>query len=265
MKRLMYLILWGLVSFSARADVAVLVHGYLGSAASWERSGITAVLSQQGWQPSGVMTPRGLIPLPGAQSANRFYTVELPSQAPLGIQARILSGMLQAIEPRGPDEPLILVGHSAGGVVARLALVEGGAPGAKALITLASPHLGTLRAVEALDETDDPFPICLIKDFFAGDMYDVVRDSWGVLLDLTPEQPGNLLFWLNRQPHPDVSYVSVVRSGPVGMGDELVPAYSQDMDHVAALQGRSQIRVTPVSHSLNPMDGNLLAEILNSL
>ncbi|MET0052124.1 MAG: alpha/beta fold hydrolase [Candidatus Thiodiazotropha sp.] len=265
MKRLMYLMLWGLVSFSARADVAVLVHGYLGSASSWERSGIAAVLSQQGWQPAGVFTPGGLIPLQGAQSDNRFYTVELPSQAPIGVQARILSGMLQTIERRQPDEPLILVGHSAGGVVARMALVEGGAPGTKALITLASPHLGTLRAVEALDETDDPFPICLIKDFFAGDLYDVVRDSWGVLLDLTPERPGNLLFWLNRQAHPDVQYISVVRSGPVGMGDELVPAYSQDMNHVAALQGRSETRVTPVSHSLNPMDGSLLAEILNSL
>jgi triacylglycerol lipase len=265
MKRWMFFMLWGLVSLSAKADVAILVHGYLGSAASWERSGVTTVLSQQGWQPAGVLTPRGLIPLPGASSVNRFYTVELPSQAPIGVQARILSGMIQAVERQRPDEPMILVGHSAGGVVARMALVAGGVSDVAALITLASPHLGTLRAVEALDETDDPFPICLIKDFFGGDLYDVVRDSWGVLLDLTPERPGNLLFWLNRQPHPDVKYISIVRSGPVGLGDELVPAYSQDMNHVAALRGRSETRVTPVSHSLNPMDGSLLAELLNAL
>ncbi|MET0066358.1 MAG: alpha/beta fold hydrolase [Candidatus Thiodiazotropha sp.] len=265
MKRLIYLVLWGLVSFSARADVAVLVHGYLGSAASWDNSGISAVLSQQGWQPAGIFTPRGLIPLQGAGSAKRFYTVELPSQAPIAVQARILAGMLQAIPRQPADEPLILVGHSAGGVVARMALVEGAGAGATTLITLGSPHLGTLRAVQALDETDDPFPICLIKDFFAGDLYDVVRDSWGVLLDLTPERPGNLLFWLNRQPHPDLNYISVVRSGPVGMGDELVPAYSQDMNQVAALKGRSETRVTPVSHSLNPADGRLLGEILNGL
>lgn len=254
-----------LVTLSARADVAVMVHGYLGSAASWEHSGISNRLHQAGWQQAGVLTARGLLPLSSASAKNKFYTVELPSIEPIMIQARVLRDMLNAIAQRHPQEQLILIGHSAGGVVARAALVMGGIPKTKALITIASPHLGTLRSVEALDKTDDLFPVSTVKSLLVGDLYDVVRDSWGVLLDLTPERPGNLLFWLNRQPHPEIHYLSVVRSGPVGMGDELVPAFSQDMNSVSALKGRVQVRQSPLSHTLHPLDGKLLAEILETL
>ncbi|MEJ2620967.1 MAG: hypothetical protein P8163_12065 [Candidatus Thiodiazotropha sp.] len=258
-------LLLSLIALSAKADVAVLVHGYLGSATSWERSGVTHLLHQHGWQAAGMLTPRGVLPRPGAAAENKFYTVELPSIAPIETQSRILHGMLSAVAQKHPEESLILVGHSAGGVVARMTLVMGEIPRVKALITIASPHLGTGRAVQALDETDDVFPISLVKSFFVGDIYDVVRDSWGVLLDLTPEHPGSLLFWLNRQPHPQIEYVSVIRPGPVGMGDEVVPAYSQDMNNVAALKGRGKSRHTTLSHSLHPVDGEVLADILSSL
>ncbi|MCG7874237.1 MAG: hypothetical protein N0C81_09935 [Candidatus Thiodiazotropha lotti] len=258
------ILLLSLTALSAKADVAVLVHGYLGSAASWERSGVTNLLHQGGWQAAGVLTPRGLLPLPGAEAENKFYTVELPSIAPIASQSRILNGMLNAVAQKHPDESLVLVGHSAGGVVARMTLVMGEIP-AKALVTIASPHLGTGRAVQALDETDDVFPISMVKSFFVGDIYDVVRDSWGVLLDLTPEHPGTLLFWLNRQPHPEIEYVSVIRPGPVGLGDEVVPAYSQDMNNIPVLKGRVKSRHTTLSHSLHPVDGEVLADILSSL
>ena len=265
MRRLMAVILLSLTALSAKADIAVLVHGYLGSAASWAHSGVNAALGQAGWQAAGVLTPRGLLPMPGVDAKDKFYTVELPSIEPVALQAQILSGMLNAVQSRHPGEPVILIGHSAGGVVARMALVQGGVSQPKALVTIASPHLGTLRAVEALDKTDDPFPFSVMKEFFAGDLYHVVRDSWGVLIDLTPERPGSLLFWLNRQPHPDIKYLSVIRPGPVGMGDELVPAYSQDMNNVPALRDKADTRLTPVSHTLQPLDGKLLAEILKTL
>ena len=38
-----------LFSLTVRADVLVLVHGYLAGAQSWDRSGITTVLQQHGW------------------------------------------------------------------------------------------------------------------------------------------------------------------------------------------------------------------------
>ncbi len=257
------LLIW--LPTATQADVAVLVHGYLGSASSWDVSGISQTLERSGWRRAGVATPRGILPAPTGGKGNSFYTVDLPSMAPVRVQADLLSRMLGAVAQRHAEESMVLIGHSAGGVVARMALVQGSVKRPKALITIASPHLGTLRAVEALEETDDPFPVSVVKEFFAGELYGVVRDSWEVLLDLTPEQPGNLLFWLNRQPHPDIAYVSVVRPGPIGAGDELVPAFSQDMNNVAVLKDRSRVVTTPVSHLLQPADGRLLAELLAGL
>ncbi|MEW8507505.1 MAG: alpha/beta fold hydrolase [Candidatus Thiodiazotropha sp.] len=261
MKRISTILLF-FVSTIAQADVAVLIHGYLGNASSWDRGAVAQTLEHNGWRRAGVLTPRGLIPLQEPGGGNSFYSVELPSMAPLGLQADLLGHMIGAVEQRHGDEPVILIGHSAGGVVARLALVQGRVNYPKALITIASPHLGTLRAVEALEETDDPFPISVVKEFFTGDLYGIVRDSWEVLLDLVPEQPGNLLFWLNRQPHPSIRYISIVRTGPVGMGDELVPAFSQDMNNIQALKGRSESHLNALSHALHPVDGRLLAELM---
>jgi triacylglycerol esterase/lipase EstA (alpha/beta hydrolase family) len=70
-------------------------------------------------------------------------------------QARFLGGMLGAIAQRHPTDTVDVIGHSAGGVVARLALVNYGAGTVTRLITIAAPHLGTERASEALDATDD--------------------------------------------------------------------------------------------------------------
>ncbi len=248
------------------ADTLVLIHGYLGSATSWETSGVNAALASQGWSPAGqlMMGPGGVdwLPGPGVNTALRTYAVDLPSLAPLALQADHLAAMLRFIEQRHGQEPMILAGHSAGGVVARLALVRGGAGQVKTLVTLASPHLGTERAIQALDCTNDHWPVSWVKRFFGGTQYQVVRDSWGVLLDLVPAQPGSLLGWLNGQTHPDIRYVSILRSGPVGLGDELVPIYSQDMNQVDALRGKSETLTVASSHALHPEDGLALAQLL---
>ena len=265
MRRLFFTLLLALQGLPVNADLLVLVHGYLGSAASWEESGVNAALTSNGWHRIG----RGTAAVSGKamqeEPARRFYVADLPSLAPLVIQADLLKGQINRLGAARPDEPVILVGHSAGGVVARLLLVRHGQPHTKALITIASPHLGTGRAIEALQATNDSFPFRLVKRAVAGEIYDVVRGSRGVLLDLTPAQPGNLLHWLNRQPHPDIAYVSVLRTGPGGSGDELVPAFSQDMNRIPTLAGRSATRVVPASHRLQPTDGVLLAEILKDL
>lgn len=259
-----------LFSLTIRADVLVLVHGYLGGAQSWDWSGITTVLQQHGWQRAGVYVsgPAGvqLIPAAGMQAERKFYAVDLPSEAPILVQVYQLRAMLDAISRTHGDEPVILVGHSAGGVVARTALVLGEARNVKALITIASPHLGTVRAEQALDATDIPFPISMVTDFFAGESYDIAMRSRSLYVDLVRPRPGTLLYWLNGQPHPDIKYFSIVRGqSDVGPGDYIVPTYSQDMNNIPALRGRSSVVNIPVTHGLEPVDGSVIVNLLSDL
>lgn len=249
----------------ARADVAVLVHGYLGDAASWEVSGVGTALAASGWQRAGVVItgfPGPLLPPPLPAAPRKQYAVELASTAPLAVQADALTRALRTVEARHPGESFTLVGHSAGGVVARLALVRGGAGQTKRLITIASPHLGTERALEAIEATHSGGPFKIIKDFFGGRTYHAVKNSWPLLLDLAPAVPGSTLFWLNAQPHPSIEYVSVIRGAPYSLGDAIVPGPSQDLNNVPVLRGRARSPVVAADHGLSPADGVALAELM---
>lgn len=259
-----------LLSTPVQADVLVLVHGYLASPSSWEHSGINAILETSGWQRGGLFTntPLGpqLLESEGKTAGNKVYVVDLPADAPVIVQSDLLLAMLNTIRQRQPGEALIIAGHSAGGVVARMSLVRGGAADVSALITIASPHIGTTRAEQALDATDESGPFGIVKSVFGGSGYDTLRHSRGLLFDLTRPYPGNMLYWLNSQPHPDIKYYSVVRLNPVGFaGDELVPGFSQDMNNVPALHGSSHVITTPAGHTLVPQDANTLIHILGQL
>lgn len=270
MKKLLALIftLFLLVSPTLKADIVVLVHGYLGSSDSWQYSGINNQLAAAGWKHAGdiIDSPIGslLIGFPETTPDKPIYSVNLPSRAPAGIQADILQNMITDLEKRHPEENITLVGHSAGGVVARLKLVRYGAGQVNRLITIASPHLGTLIAVKALDETHDILPIDIIKSFFGGDLYHTVKSSTGLLVDLVPSHPGSLLYWLNSQPHPQIQYISIIRGLDESRnGDRIIPGFSQDMNNVPALRGKSQRYYLPTEHLLNPYDGDFLAKLLN--
>jgi triacylglycerol lipase len=262
------LMLAGVVFASTlRADVLVLIHGYLSGAQSWDTSGITAVLEHAGWHRAGVFaaSPSGihLIPAPGQSTRHKVYVVDLPSEAPILVQSYQLRQILAAINKLNPGEPIVLVGHSAGGVVARAALVRGGARDVKALITIASPHLGTYRAEEALDATDIPFPFSMVTDFFGGETYNTAMRSRGLFVDLVRPRPGSLLFWLNNQKHPDMQYFSIVRGETTVMsGDYIVPGYSQDMNNVPALRGKSTRIAVGTQHGLEMIDGSVIVNVL---
>jgi pimeloyl-ACP methyl ester carboxylesterase len=252
---------------TARAEVALLVHGYLGSAASWQVSGINAQLAANGWQPGGVILPgpRGIeLPPPIPLAKNKFYTIELPSTAALVVQADILSAALKAISARHPKESITLIGHSAGGVVARMALVRRGVGSVDRLITIASPNQGTVRALQAVDATHEGGPVGWFKDIFGGSNYYAVKDSWPVLLDLSPATPGSTLFWLNNQPQPAIKYISIIRAAPYGLGDAVVPGSSQDLNSIPALHGKAESIVVPADHGLVPADGTMLVRLLAS-
>lgn len=269
-----------LISMSSmlRADVLVLVHGWGANSNTWLQSGVLQALHRNGWSDKGVVmaTPAGgVIHAPGypisqhPQSTeandNSVYRVELPAEAPLQIQAAHLFSELMFLQQRHSNEDIILAGHSAGGVVSRLVLVNQNAPKIAALITIASPNLGTERALQGLDIVyDKPFfcqgpGIDFLKETVGGDGYDYLKYSQGALVDLTPAVPGTLIGWLNQQPHPEIKYHSIIRQ----MGDELVPAFSQDLNQVPSLKGKSKVHLTPASHRLNPADGQLLASILD--
>ena len=249
-----------------RADVVVLVHGYLGDADSWESRGVTTVLTSHGWRYDGQLSPgtRNFTSVGKGDSGRRgtLYTVNLPSTAPLTHQADLLWALVQKVFDHHPDEPVTLVGHSAGGVVARLALVRFGTRAVETLITIASPHLGTPRALDGLGIIEDSGPFEFVKQLVGGDDYRRIKRSGGTLWDLSPPRPGNLLFWLNAQPHPEIRYVSVLRLPTPDGGDDMVPVPSQDLNQVAALRGRSEVVPTFGDHYLARGDGIILARLL---
>lgn len=259
LRQILSLLLFSLLSVSTYAGhTLIFIHGYLGDGSTWRPSGIIHTLQMAGWQDAGHLFPNG--PIPAEKIApnpiERYvYTVTLPSEAPLVMQAQWLDFYLRYLQKKHPDNALVLVGHSAGGVVARLVMVVGGIP-VQGLITIASPHLGTDKAEWGTMLGNSPFS--WIAPFFG---LDTINRSKGLYWDLAREYPTSLLFWLNRQPHPKAFYISIVRIG----GDEWVPPYSQDMNDVLALHGKAQTVTTGGTHSLHPADGPLLVSLLERL
>jgi pimeloyl-ACP methyl ester carboxylesterase len=151
MKKLLYITLLLLLPAPVLAgNLLVLVHGYAAHAGTWEYSGINRLLLANGWQH-----------VASAQAAdNLFYVAQLPAQAPLTFQAGVLLSQLQALRAQYPDRQLTLAGHSAGGVVARLVVLNGNPAGVSRLVTIASPNLGTPRAAQGLDIVEDKPLFC---------------------------------------------------------------------------------------------------------
>lgn len=264
---LLLLLIW---APAAPASVMLLVHGYLGDGQSFHRAGVVDALRAAGWQYGGDWrhSPDGRVRLAnGSETAARtVYTVTLPATAPLVLQADWLTAMRREVETRHPDEAIIVVGHSAGGVVGRLALVRGGQGAVEHLITIASPHLGTERALQALQATNSggmfgPFRQIVTRQALGGSNYDAIRRSQALLLDLAPPHQGNLLGWLNVQQHPDITYDAVVRNTGFRMGgDALIPAWSQDLNQVPALRGRATVIASPLDHGLDAADAAMILD-----
>ena len=84
-----------------------------------------------------------------------------------------------------------------------------------------------------------------------------------MFVDLVRPRPGSLLFWLNNQKHPDLQYFSIVRGESTVMsGDYIVPGYSQDMNNVPALRGKSTRIAVGTQHGLEVIDGNVIINVL---
>ncbi|MCB1830264.1 MAG: alpha/beta hydrolase [Chromatiaceae bacterium] len=248
-------------TFSASAETLILIQGYQSKGADWRSSGITKELTAAGWLDGGQITLASTAVK--APAGPRFFTVELTTDAQLLRQMAQLKAHVDKVKAARPGESLILVGHSAGGVLGRLFMVQHPEEAISALITFASPHLGTESAELGLALSQSPLGWA---SGFLGKEYDVLGRSEGLFFDLVRERPGSLLFWLNRQPHPQARYVSVVRDGSLSwVGDLVVPAWSQDMNLVEQLRGRSAVIVSDGNHGLESKDGKLLLNILRRL
>lgn len=267
MNKLLKILVIFTMTSTAQADVAVLVHGYLGDAGSWERSGVASILAADGWHRAGILIPEptGIRVLGGVQNTQKsLYLIELPSIDPLVTQAELLHRALQWVSTQ-TSQPIHLIGHSAGGIVARLAIVRNDAVTVKSLTTIASPHAGTSKAEQALDITSVTRPFAPLADFVFPQL-NLLRHSEGLLFDLTRPYVGSLLHWLNVQPHPPIQYVAIVRGiGTVMLGDYLISPFSQDLNNVPAIQGRATIYTVPADHGLTPADGWTLVTILRQL
>ncbi len=271
MRKLPLLIVTLITFFSSplRADVVVLLHGFMGSPSSYEKSGINNLLESAGWGRAGIIIPDMGEALSGRNpdAENVAYLVDLPWMLPLRDQAQYFGLAMDRIITERPNEPITLVGHSVGGVVERYWLVTSGGPNVTKLITIASPHSGTQRATDALRLTNPViYPVDQVRNFFGGDIYNTVRRSRALIKDLTPPQKsrrGNALTWLNTQPHPNIKYISIVREDRFGLDrDWLVSADSQDMNFVPALAGRSETMAVPAGHDLTLGDGKMIAALL---
>ncbi len=240
-----------------------MIQGYHADSGAWRTAGITQALGHLGWSDGGRLRLRAIgTPLsPPGRGSMRYYTLELDSQAPLLYQVRQLQGHMQRVLRRHKGETVILLGHSAGGVLGRLYMVQHPKAGVSALITIASPHLGTESAELGL--TVGRSPLGWIGRMLGSE---TLQRSVQLYADLVPEKPGTLLFWLNRQPHPEARYISVVRDGRRSLiGDLVVPEWSQDMNNVYALRGRAVTIPTGGNHGLEDEDGGLIARILRRL
>lgn len=252
----------GLVSMLAQAETLVLIPGFQEQGMAWRFQQVTSALQSSGWVDGGnlVLTPRGIMNSTRLVKRPKkvLYTLELPNQLSITQQAVVLDQYLQLLAAQR-KEPLSLVGHSAGGLVGRYWLVTLNTVPVNTLITIATPHTGTPWA--DLSEVAIHTPLA---DLAAGMGIDLPR-SRQLYAELREERPGTFLYWLNHQAHPAIRYVSIVRNSKrPESSDFVVPAHSQNMHNVFALNGRTELMFSEGQHVLNVNDGYRIAKILTN-
>jgi pimeloyl-ACP methyl ester carboxylesterase len=260
-------ILFIIVSAPLSAAQVVLVQGYLADTSSWVESGITRRLEERHWRYGGEFyygsDGAGLKMRENRPSSpaapDSYYLVSLPTAASIQNQAFYLRAYLKEIRRQWPNEKLVLVGHSAGGVVARYVMVRNHDLAISQLITIASPHLGADSAEIGKIAGDSPLSL-FAPMLGAG----ALNRSQGLYKDLLPEKPHRFLFWLNRQSHPEAEYISIVRDqrshSCVGC---IVPQRSQHLENVYDLRKRALSYIVRGSHALSVSDGMLIMDLIH--
>lgn len=268
MKAIRFLIFLLLLSPSVlSAKTIVFIHGYMEDGMSWRNSSVIVPLLQNHWLDGGALmiNQQGVQKYPRTthpKNQDVFYTIELPWTGSLLKQSQRLTYYLNAIYAIR-QEPISLVGHSIGGVVARQYLVNNKHIPINALISIASPHLGSPFAELGQLAIKTP-----MDDFAKGFGYEELKDSKNLLKELKFEKPNNYLYRLNHQQHPNIAYLSIIRKNKkiaLGKFDYAVPSYSQNMNNIWMLRGLSTVFSSNEGHGLTAMDGWVIAKFLEKL
>jgi triacylglycerol lipase len=245
----------------AQAEILVFVHGYDSHANIWRGKSIFSFLQNQGWQDAGnlIAHPNGIFnQQPKELKPFRMVTVDLPSYAPIQDQAVLLAAYIETLRKQDPEQNFTIIGHSIGGVVSRYAVVRYPELPINRLITIASPHLGTGMAEVA--ELAAKSPASVVAPVFG---IDIINRSEILMDQLQREEPGSFLFWLNRQKHPNIKYISIVRSnGSILNKDYYVPSRSQDLRQVPGIY-QAYSFPSYGKHELQYRDTFLISRLVN--
>lgn len=250
-----------------KAETMVLIHGYLGDNTSWRKDALPQSLLKTGWIDGGnySLLRQGVL-TPSAQNLHHkgrvFYTVDLPYDAAIEQQVMVLGTYLYHLYLQR-KEPMILVGHSVGGIVARAYITMKNTEPVKALISIATPHLGT--PVAKLSKIVAKTPLNIASRMIGAKN---LKQSLPLFFDIREEsqEKGGYLYWLNHHHHPAIRYFSIVRDNKsLRKFDFIVPPFSQDMNNVWALKGQSMVIVSKGNHFLNQRDMKAIARITQKL
>jgi len=221
-----------MMSQSIFANTVVLLNG-MTETNSWLQNGIAQRLS----------------------SVHNVKILRLPYRETINTQSEYLNRELNKIKG-----DITLVGHSAGGIVARNVLVRARNDNIKQLITIASPHQGSdLARYSSFLNDSIPF----------GNMFSLVilPDEASAYLPLRQLKKGSsFLKSLNSIPHKNICYSSIIKSGGY-VNNSYADTHSQNMNNIKGLI-RSGNRSTTIyvkdGHGLHPNDAHLISQSILS-
>lgn len=178
-------------------------------------------------------------------SKHNVKVLRLPYRESIQFQSAYLNEFLQ-----GVDGDIVLVGHSAGGVVARNVLVRSGNKNIKSLITIASPHSGSdLAGIGSVLNEKIPF----------GNMFSkmILPDEHSAYIPMRQLNNDSLfLNSLNNLRHPESCYVSIIKTGGA-VNNAYADTDSQNLNNIFGIFNSgnfSNVVFSNTGHSLHPSD-----------
>ncbi len=211
----------------------LLIHGLGSSSDIWTDRELVRYFEDRGLTYGGVLKRRSdgdmSVVRSGKSGSADFFAIEISDKdASLRLWARDVDAAIDAILRATGAPRVVLVGHSAGGVAARLHVVDQGEGHRTArLVTIASPHRGSELATIALlpRQLEE---LAATTEGVLGTGYAALASTARTLLsnigpidleapllrDLAPEEYSDLLRDLNQRSHPtSLDYACVVTIG----------------------------------------------------